>query len=182
MIKSIENHYDCPRVWLRIAECCIAYHFDKEDFEQQPIINEVGEGCARLVIANCILSEDTDETDSLDPVMTLKYASLCLENAIALCPMVGKDHPEYASVTRLSAAIYTAAAWVGLKNGDYSRSADYAERCRSLNIGNVHSLLADLYLVSLIDVFYVPLCFFRFFIFQLNAKTHFVICHAVWPW
>lgn len=149
LIKSTENHYDCARVWLRIAECCIARHYDNEDFDQQPIINEIGEGCARLVIANSVITNTTsDDVDSLEPSLSLPYASLCLENAIALCPSVGKDHPEYTAVTRLYAAILTAAAWVALNTGDYSRAVDYAEKCRQLNLSNAYSLLADLYLVS----------------------------------
>lgn len=147
LIASVETHFDCARVWLRIAECCVAAHSAHEVSESAPLIAELGEGCARLLIANSVITErPATEYDSLEPQLSLSYAALCIQNALALCPKVGKDHPEYNAVNRLYAAILATGAWVALKSGDYSRAADLADTCRKLNVSNAYSFLADLYL------------------------------------
>ena len=71
LLKSVESHFDCARVWLRLAECCIAHHCSnsRDTHDQEPILREIGEGCARLVIANAP-SENRFEFQTLKKKMS----------------------------------------------------------------------------------------------------------------
>ena len=41
--KASEALYDCPSIWYRLAECCIA-HKQENVKEEKQVITEIGEG------------------------------------------------------------------------------------------------------------------------------------------
>ena len=93
LIKSVESHFDCSRAWLRIAEAIIANYCKKcRPVECKPIISEIGEGTARLVIAESCGSDESfieptvSESEMNDPVMCLEYGASCVRNAEVSLP------------------------------------------------------------------------------------------------
>ncbi|CAG9764189.1 unnamed protein product [Ceutorhynchus assimilis] len=99
MIVCLRRYHRNSRLWLRIAECCIAVHkkSNEEDFDfqkkQNELISEViGNGDLRKIILTSNLSKDkkynTESQSSAIPVPSLEFAVLCLRNAFLLIPDV----------------------------------------------------------------------------------------------
>jgi len=152
LIKSVESHFDCSRAWLRIAEAIIANYCKKcRPVECKPIISEIGEGTARLVIAECgsdeFIEPTVSESEMNDPVMCLEYGASCIRNAEVLLPK-RSDGPDY---HKLCSSILLAGAFIALKLRRYSQCAEYSRKCKAIAQGKTDwdpksILLSDLYL------------------------------------
>ena len=157
LIKSVESHFDCSRAWLRIAEAIIANYCKKcRPVECKPIISEIGEGTARLVIAECgsdeFIEPTVSESEMNDPVMCLEYGASCIRNAEVLLPKKS-DGPDY---QKLCSSILLAGAFLALKLRRYSQCAEYSRKCKAIaqtksDWDPKSMLLSDLYLVRFVS-------------------------------
>jgi len=82
-----------PRLWLRIAECCVhVYKNDNDDDRHlakrmEVVKGSVGSGVHRKLILGSGLKNDKKHTDlPIVPAATLEFASLCLKNSLVLLP------------------------------------------------------------------------------------------------
>lgn len=95
LVEAVQIYHTNPRLWLRLAECCIVAFQLADDFRQQCIKKSdvvhdvVGSGPHRKIV----LSPQTDKQCSAEdsrghsaamPACTLAFASLCLQNALML--------------------------------------------------------------------------------------------------
>lgn len=99
-VEVLRSYYSNPRLWLRIAECCIQIHKpdNNEEFvecSKKPLIKAViGMGPHRKLILNSLTSETSIEefkqlnVNEMSP--SLHFAMICLKNARALLP---EHHP-----------------------------------------------------------------------------------------
>lgn len=92
--QKLQNN---PKLWLRIAECCIYCHkpTNEVDFNipkrRKDLVQKVvGTGIYRKIILASSLSKDIkyhpEGFPSAIPQLTLEFASLCLKNALFLLP------------------------------------------------------------------------------------------------
>lgn len=95
LVEAVQIYHTNPRLWLRLAECCIVAFQLSDDFRQQCIKKSdvvqdvVGSGPHRKIV----LSPQTDKQCSTEeskgqsaamPACSLAFASLCLQNALLL--------------------------------------------------------------------------------------------------
>lgn len=95
LVEAVQIYHTNPRLWLRLAECCIVAFQLSDDFRQQCIKKSdvvqdvVGSGPHRKIV----LSPETDKQCGTEeskgqsaamPACTLAFASLCLQNALLL--------------------------------------------------------------------------------------------------
>lgn len=97
LLEVLQVHSMNPRLWLRLAECCIAVHKSglKDDISAKRSIVQgtVGVGLHRKIcLATCISDHNKkhcdpqSESDAAFPEPTLEFARLCLRNALTLLP------------------------------------------------------------------------------------------------
>ncbi|GLH02443.1 CCR4-NOT transcription complex subunit 10 [Gryllus bimaculatus] len=104
LTEAVQVFHTNPRLWLRLAECCIMAHqsnneshFDiparRKDLTQ--II--IGSGLHRKVILTSQLSNDSkyncEGQSYAIPVATIEFAGLCLRNALLLLPEPQTEEP-----------------------------------------------------------------------------------------
>ena len=82
-----------PRLWLRVAECCIMiYKKDNEEDTElskrmQVVQSSVGSGVHRKLILGSGLKKERVPPESMNKVQpSLEFASMCLKNALILLP------------------------------------------------------------------------------------------------
>ncbi|XP_060523703.1 CCR4-NOT transcription complex subunit 10 isoform X2 [Cylas formicarius] len=103
-IVCVRRYHRNSRLWLRIAECCIAVHkgsnevdFDIQKRQKELIVKVAGSKDKQKAILTTNLSKDkkySSETQSYAvPVPSLEFASLCLRNAYLLIPSDKKTPP-----------------------------------------------------------------------------------------
>ncbi|XP_066142548.1 CCR4-NOT transcription complex subunit 10 [Euwallacea fornicatus] len=97
LIFAVRRYHRNSRLWLRIAECCIAVHkksneidFDVPKKQKELIEEVVGSGIHRKVVLAANLSKDKkynfESISSAIPVPTLEFSVFCLRNAKLLLP------------------------------------------------------------------------------------------------
>ncbi|XP_076034064.1 CCR4-NOT transcription complex subunit 10 isoform X2 [Oratosquilla oratoria] len=98
LMEVIKVHTCNPRLWLRIAECCIAQHKmvieddgNKSNLRKSLVQGVVGVGAHRKICLSMSISGHNKRVsemplDANDPEMSLEFARLCLRNAISLLP------------------------------------------------------------------------------------------------
>ncbi|XP_046621243.1 CCR4-NOT transcription complex subunit 10-B [Neodiprion virginianus] len=95
--ESAQKLHNSPRLWLRMAECCIYSHkptneidFNIHKRRKDLVQKVVGNGIYRKIILASALSKDTKyHTEGLScaiPQPTLEFGMLCLKNALFLLP------------------------------------------------------------------------------------------------
>ncbi|CAH1778695.1 unnamed protein product [Owenia fusiformis] len=107
LIEVIQVFQVNPRLWLRLAECCVMVHKQSNDDdrrleERQKVINgSVGSGVHRkLILGTGLHNKDKLSGESgVMPSATLEFAALCLRNALSLLP---EDSSSTDSSTRVS--------------------------------------------------------------------------------
>lgn len=122
-VMAVQRYHRNPRIWLRLAECCIQVHktvqisktnhlsrlinfrfsfqSNKVDFDykkQSKIISDqIGSGKYKKLILLSNLSKDkkysAESQSSAVPVPTLEFAVLCLRNALILLPTENPNTP-----------------------------------------------------------------------------------------
>jgi CCR4-NOT transcription complex subunit 10 len=93
LLETIHMYRVNPRLWLRLAECCImAYRPNNDDDRKlenrlKVVDGSVGSGVHRkLMLGSGIQEARPGCESSAIPVCTLEFASLCLKNALLLLP------------------------------------------------------------------------------------------------
>ncbi|XP_022083973.1 CCR4-NOT transcription complex subunit 10-like isoform X2 [Acanthaster planci] len=99
LTEAIQVYPTNPRLWLRLAECCIAANALPQNSEAEGkssldstrrgiVRNVIGSGPHRKVILSPGSSEYkySDGQSAAFPAPTLEFASLCLSNALSLLP------------------------------------------------------------------------------------------------
>ncbi|XP_071444392.1 CCR4-NOT transcription complex subunit 10 isoform X2 [Hetaerina americana] len=95
LVAAVRFHHADPRLWLRLAECCIAAHhpgneadFDLSARRKDLVQGVVGAPPHRKIVLTSHLSKDDkyscDGQSSAIPVPSLEFASLCLRNSLQL--------------------------------------------------------------------------------------------------
>ncbi|XP_064599007.1 CCR4-NOT transcription complex subunit 10-like [Liolophura sinensis] len=93
LIEAVQRFQTNPRLWLRLAECCIMeYRANNEEDRSlakrlEPVKGSVGSGIHRKLILGAGVENYVPRTQSAAiPMATLEFAALCLRNALALLP------------------------------------------------------------------------------------------------
>ncbi|XP_067127548.1 CCR4-NOT transcription complex subunit 10 [Centruroides vittatus] len=97
LIEVVRIYHVNPRLWLRLAECCIQFtkpesslDFHLNERKKDMVQKVVGGGIHRKIILSPYLSNnykisDLDQTSAM-PTPSLEFASFCLRNALMLLP------------------------------------------------------------------------------------------------
>ncbi|XP_023227229.1 CCR4-NOT transcription complex subunit 10-B-like [Centruroides sculpturatus] len=97
LIEVVRIYHVNPRLWLRLAECCIQFtkpesslDFHLNERKKDMVQKVVGGGIHRKIILSPYLSNnykisDLDQTSAM-PTPTLEFAAFCLRNALMLLP------------------------------------------------------------------------------------------------
>ncbi|GFG36368.1 hypothetical protein Cfor_01996 [Coptotermes formosanus] len=104
LIEAVQVYHMNPRLWLRLAECCVMAHKadNESDFNiatrrKDLVQGVVGTGTHRKIILTPQLSRDTkyscEGQSYAIPVATVEFASLCLRNALLLLPDSQPEEP-----------------------------------------------------------------------------------------
>uniref|UniRef100_A0A2R5L5U8 CCR4-NOT transcription complex subunit 10 n=1 Tax=Ornithodoros turicata TaxID=34597 RepID=A0A2R5L5U8_9ACAR len=95
LIEAVRFYSTNPRLWLRIAECCVYQHksdnaadFQLKDRKKHMIRGTAGSGPYRKIMLSASISRDnyipvTDQSTAM-PALTLEFATLSLQNALLL--------------------------------------------------------------------------------------------------
>ncbi|XP_070200539.1 CCR4-NOT transcription complex subunit 10-like isoform X2 [Littorina saxatilis] len=83
-----------PRLWLRLAECCVMHHRESNDDDsklekrQQVIQGSVGSGYHRKLIVGPGTGQNKTSNNpaAAVPALSMEFASMCLSNALNLLP------------------------------------------------------------------------------------------------
>jgi CCR4-NOT transcription complex subunit 10 len=94
LLEVVQVYHANPRLWLRLAECCIMCHRQSNDEDRRlkkkiEVINcAVGSGIHRKLILGSGAAVDSsgNGNEAAIPVATMEFASLCLDNALLLLP------------------------------------------------------------------------------------------------
>ncbi|XP_026542355.1 CCR4-NOT transcription complex subunit 10 isoform X1 [Notechis scutatus] len=96
LIEAVQVYHSNPRLWLRIAECCIAAN--KGSLEQETkglpskkgiVQSIVGQGYHRKIVLASQSVQNivyNDGQSSAIPVASMEFAAICLRNALLLLP------------------------------------------------------------------------------------------------
>ncbi|XP_041375361.1 CCR4-NOT transcription complex subunit 10-like [Gigantopelta aegis] len=89
LIEAVQVYQTNPRIWLRLAECCIQANRPNNEEDRnlekrmEVIKGSVGSGIHRkLIIGTGIYSKDVSNNHPAIPQASLEFASLCLRNAM----------------------------------------------------------------------------------------------------
>lgn len=97
LIEVVRIYHVNPRLWLRLAECCIQFtkpknslDFHLNERKKDMVQKVIGSGIHRKIILSPFLSNnykisDLEQTSAM-PTPTLEFASFCLRNALMLLP------------------------------------------------------------------------------------------------
>ncbi|KAK3603937.1 hypothetical protein CHS0354_042949 [Potamilus streckersoni] len=93
LIEAVQVYQINPRLWLRLAECCIMAVRESNDDDRklekrlQVIQGSVGSGVHRKLILGPGVQQDKNSAGTpAIPASTMEFASLCLRNALTLLP------------------------------------------------------------------------------------------------
>ncbi|CAL1547442.1 unnamed protein product [Lymnaea stagnalis] len=93
-VECVQVYHRNPRLWLRLAECCIMHHKENNDVDREHkhklevIQASVGSGFHHKLILGQGVQKDRKISASggVFPNLNLGFASFCLKNALALLP------------------------------------------------------------------------------------------------
>ncbi|KAJ7322519.1 hypothetical protein JRQ81_018806 [Phrynocephalus forsythii] len=96
LIEAVQVYHSNPRLWLRIAECCIAANKGSSEQETKGLPSKkgivqsiVGQGYHRKIVLASQSVQNTvynDGQSSAIPVASMEFAAICLRNALLLLP------------------------------------------------------------------------------------------------
>ncbi|KAL5239288.1 hypothetical protein ACI65C_006698 [Semiaphis heraclei] len=160
LIEAVQIYYMNPRLWLRLAECCIMTHkkSNDRDFDvKKPFIEGVvGSGKHRKIILKSQLFADTkysrEAVSASIPMPSLEFGSLCVRNAVLLLQGNTIDcSPSHKPINipdrnYLFDCIQSAGAYIALCLGDPVVALKYSRKLlKSEKINKVHKFLGHLY-------------------------------------
>ncbi|GAB6030409.1 CCR4-NOT transcription complex subunit 10 [Chamberlinius hualienensis] len=99
LIEAVQAFPTNPRLWLRIAECCVQLHrpdneadFRLKESKKNMLQGVIGSGMHRKIILKPYINKPHEisqlSSASIMPSLTLEFASTCLRNAYVLLPDV----------------------------------------------------------------------------------------------
>ncbi|XP_078036029.1 CCR4-NOT transcription complex subunit 10 [Augochlora pura] len=114
-MEAAQKLHNNPKLWLRVAECCIYCHkpTNEVDFNipkrRKDLVQKVvGSGIHRKIILASSLSKDTkyhsESFPSAMPQLTLEFASLCLKNALFLLPSINELNELNVPITTIASS------------------------------------------------------------------------------
>ncbi|XP_043922578.1 CCR4-NOT transcription complex subunit 10 [Protopterus annectens] len=96
LIEAVQVYHSNPRLWLRIAECCIAANKGTPEQETKGLPSKkgivqsvVGQGYHRKIVLASQSAQNVvynDGQSSAIPVASMEFAAICLRNALLLLP------------------------------------------------------------------------------------------------
>lgn len=96
LIEAVQVYHSNPRLWLRIAECCIAANKGSSEQESKGLPSKkgivqsiVGQGYHRKIVLASQSVQNVvynDGQSSAIPVASMEFAAICLRNALLLLP------------------------------------------------------------------------------------------------
>ncbi|XP_061442557.1 CCR4-NOT transcription complex subunit 10 isoform X2 [Rhineura floridana] len=96
LIEAVQVYHSNPRLWLRIAECCIAANKGSSEQETKGLPSKkgivqsiVGQGYHRKIVLASQSVQNVvynDGQSSAIPVASMEFAAICLRNALLLLP------------------------------------------------------------------------------------------------
>ncbi|XP_025205222.1 CCR4-NOT transcription complex subunit 10 [Melanaphis sacchari] len=160
LIEAVQTYHMNPRLWLRLAECCMMTHKKSNDrdfdFKKPYIEGVIGSGKHRKIILKSQLFPDTkyscEAVSASIPMPSLEFGSLCIRNAVLLIQNdtidcspshtpINTPHKDY-----LFGCIQSAGAYIALCLGDPVVALKYSqELLKSDKINKVHKFLGHLY-------------------------------------
>ncbi|XP_041708006.1 CCR4-NOT transcription complex subunit 10 isoform X1 [Coregonus clupeaformis] len=100
LMEAVQVYHSNPRLWLRLAECCIAANKGSLEQENKGLPSKkgivqaiVGQGYHRKIILASQSSQNTIYSDGQSaaiPVASMEFAAICLRNGLVLLP----DHQQ----------------------------------------------------------------------------------------
>uniref|UniRef100_A0AAY5K8L8 CCR4-NOT transcription complex subunit 10 n=1 Tax=Esox lucius TaxID=8010 RepID=A0AAY5K8L8_ESOLU len=99
LMEAVQVYHSNPRLWLRLAECCIAANKGSLEQENKGLPSRkgivqaiVGQGYHRKIILASQSTQNTVYSDGQSaaiPVASMEFAAICLRNGLVLIP----EHP-----------------------------------------------------------------------------------------
>lgn len=96
LIEAVQVYHSNPRLWLRLAECCIAANKGTSEQESKGLPSKkgivqsiVGQGYHRKIVMASQSVQNllyNDGESSAIPVASMEFAAICLRNALLLLP------------------------------------------------------------------------------------------------
>lgn len=162
---AVQVYHMNPRLWLRLAECCIMVHkngnerdFDFINKRKDVLADVIGTGIHRKLVLNLNLFENNkysyDAQSFAIPVASLEFATLCLRNALLLLsnPTVDCSPSNPISETQIAnlrASVLTNSAYVSLCLGDPIVALNNCKNLLSIpNCSGINKLLGHLYIAE----------------------------------
>ncbi|XP_015376434.1 PREDICTED: CCR4-NOT transcription complex subunit 10-like isoform X2 [Diuraphis noxia] len=160
LVEAVQTYYMNPRLWLRLAECCIMTHKKSNDrdfdFKKPFIEGVVGSGKHKKIILKSQLFADTkyscEAVSASIPMPSLEFGSLCVRNAVLLLQDNTIDcSPSHKPINisdrnYLFDCIQSAGAYIALCLGDPVIALKYSQvLLKSEKINKVHKFLGHLY-------------------------------------
>uniref|UniRef100_A0A673T6P8 CCR4-NOT transcription complex subunit 10 n=1 Tax=Suricata suricatta TaxID=37032 RepID=A0A673T6P8_SURSU len=154
LIEAVQVYHANPRLWLRLAECCIAANKGTAEQETKGLPSKkgivqsiVGQGYHRKIVLASQSIQNTvynDGQSSAIPVASMEFAAICLRNALLLLPEEQQD-PKLENGSKTSnqlggsaesgessetcrCSILACSAYVALALGDNLMALNHAEK------------------------------------------------------
>ncbi|KAM6338642.1 CCR4-NOT transcription complex subunit 10 isoform 3-T3 [Podargus strigoides] len=154
LIEAVQVYHSNPRLWLRIAECCIAANKGTSEQETKGLPSKkgivqsiVGQGYHRkIVLASQSIQNVVynDGQSSAIPVASMEFAAICLRNALLLLPedqqepkqengsktsnQLGANTENSESSEACRCSILACSAYVALALGDNLMALNHADK------------------------------------------------------
>ncbi|XP_040820026.1 CCR4-NOT transcription complex subunit 10 isoform X8 [Ochotona curzoniae] len=154
LIEAVQVYHANPRLWLRLAECCIAANKGTSEQETKGLPSKkgivqsiVGQGYHRKIVLASQSVQNTvynDGQSSAIPVASMEFAAICLRNALLLLPeeqqdpkqengskssnQLGGDTESSESSEACRCSILACSAYVALALGDNLMALNHADK------------------------------------------------------
>uniref|UniRef100_A0A8C2CIE2 CCR4-NOT transcription complex subunit 10 n=1 Tax=Cyprinus carpio TaxID=7962 RepID=A0A8C2CIE2_CYPCA len=94
LMEAVQVYHSNPRLWLRLAECCITANKGSSEQETKGLPSKkgivqavVGQGYHRkIVLASQVIQSNSEGQSAAIPVASMEFAAICLRNALLLLP------------------------------------------------------------------------------------------------
>lgn len=157
LIQAVQVYQTNPRLWLRLAECCITNYREDNEVDKklsrrlQVFQGSVASGVHRKLILGSTTKHEKLSNNPAIPAPSIEFASLCLRNALLLLPEdplqsdISEEQNDSckseiflvpappsnpmraAEVSNLRCSILAASAYVSLCLNDHLVALNYAE-------------------------------------------------------
>ncbi|XP_035247999.1 CCR4-NOT transcription complex subunit 10 isoform X1 [Anguilla anguilla] len=101
LMEAVQVYHSNPRLWLRLAECCISANRGSSEQETKGLPSKkgivqsiVGQGYHRKIVLASQSTQNTVYSDGQSaaiPVASMEFAAICLRNALLLLPELQQE-------------------------------------------------------------------------------------------